>query len=946
MRFLNRWHSLLFIFSGQVCADTLSMPIDLFDKSPSGKNLHNAIASSVKNISSPSSGVKSIMPEGLQNADSSKEDFLAQIPKSIAGKTSFDSSVVEKKADLTEVNIEAKDVNKAVLDSSNVESSNKKISGITTDVDPKQNEAKEKEDLSYEKALQPEVEKKEKGVLYQASEFLDEQETVVFNFEETDLSNVALYMEKIHKVKFITEDIISTAKDVKGLSGHKITFRTNKVLTKKESWDLFITFLHIAGLDIVPMAQAGFYKIVPFTKASSEAIPTFIGTDVNVLPDNDMIVRYVYFTRNVDPAKFQNVLKNMQAGSAKLEVFSEMRALIFLDRANNIKSLMQIVLEMDRSILPESLSVIKLKRANADDVKTLYQSLINPGSSSGQPQKVWAPGKKDISSEYFPQDVTMITDKRTNSLILLGSQKGINKIEEFVEKYIDVEINKDAPPVFVYSLEYTNAADIVSVLNQAVQYGSGTSAGQYGGVRDGIKYFSKMTIIAEPHSNSVVVNAAEEDYKALLPLIKELDIPQKQIGLEVLIVQVTDTQAKTIGAQISGPNGPNAPIPANQQAQTFAQNVQAQTSGIMGLSGLSTAPVVTQTGTSTQQSYSLKSSLGALLGTAYNTVVNEPGSILVTFGQPIWALFKVLQSMVSVHVVANPFVVVSNNSQAVVSIGEQRRIIASQVVSAFGTNTVGQTNMQSTLGFTITPQINKGNIVNLQIQVMNNQFTVEGSQTSALQDQKSITTNASVANGEVLVLGGLMQEQYSSTSRGVPFLEHIPIFGWFFKSKTKGIVKSHFLVFISPRLIESPDKKEGGIDSYTLYKMNESQKNIDIMDEIDWFASKRDPIQKSFFGESMPKSLKELTGQESTVEAQRRNRYRHKVKVHKLAEADRSRIRSKNKQKGKFNEKKPKSGRSGLMSFDQDFVHLPPKNSVTIGKNTITGSMQQGELHV
>lgn len=943
MKFLNRWHSLFFIFAGQVYADASSMPMDLFDKNPSEKKLHNAIASSVKNIPSSGDTIKSIMPQAGHTVDSSKDDVLAQVAKSMPLKVNLDSRVSKE----TEKSQEAKNIkNEDSVTFAKIESDDEKVSHTTMDVDAKTNETKDKQEEAHETVVQSEEEKKEKGVLYQEPGFLDEQESVVFNFEETDLSNVALYMETIHKVKFITEDIISTAKDAKGLSGHKITFRTNKVLTKKESWDLFITFLHIAGLDIVPMVQAGFYKIVPFTKASGEPIPTFIGTDVDVLPDNDMIVRYLYFTRNVDPAKIQNVLKNMQGGSGKLEVFSEMRGLIFLDRSNNIKSLMQIALEMDRSVLPESLSVIKLKRANAEDVKTLYQSL-KPGGAGGQPQKAWAPGKKDAGSEYFPQDVAMITDKRTNSLILLGAQKGIKKIEEFVEKYIDAEVVKEAPPVFAYPLEYTNATDIVNVLTQAVQYGSGTPAGQYGGVRDGVKYFSKMTIVAEPHSNSVVINSTKEDYEALLPLIKELDTPQKQIGLEVLIVQVTDSEVKDLGAQISGPNGPNAPVLANQQAQTFAQNIQAQTSGILGSNGQSTAPVVTSTSVGNNTSYSLKSSLGALLGSVYNGAVNEAGSILVTFGQPIWALFKILQTMVSVHIVANPFVVVSNNTAASVSIGEVRRILASQVVSAFGTTTNGLTNAGSTLGFNITPQINKGNIINLQISVTNNQFLVAGSATSALQDQKQILTNASVANGEVLVLGGFMQESYTSTSRGVPFLEHIPILGWFFKSKTKGIVKSHFLVFISPRLIESPDQKQNGVDSYTLYKMNEAQKNIDIMDEIDWFASKRDPIQKAFFGESMPKSLKELTGQETTIQAQRRDRSRHKTKVHASTQVDKSKVKSKNKQMNNASKVKSlKAQSSGLISFDQDFVHLPPKNSIAVGKNAISGSMQQGDLHV
>lgn len=976
MKFLSAWYSLLFMFAGQLYASIPSMSMDFLKNRSSDKKTHNAIRSSVKSIKAEVFRNDPIPQERVssQLSHTMLGHLASSAPESIQS-DEYDSMLQEHQVnengelesnDITDTffSKQETDDDKASLDSSmqNITSETEPVTDYVegSDVQPLEaiNEDNNASDLAQDHDFNLEAEdvdaeeigkkallsheailaenkkeeeeqiSKEIDVLYQNPGFVDDQESVFFNFEETDLSNVASYMETVHNVKFLTEDVLSPAKDAKGLSGHKITFSTNKVLTKKESWDLFLAFLHMGGLDLVPMMKAGFYKIVPFAKMAGQSVPTYIGVDPATLPDNDMVIRYVYFVQNLDPAKIQNLLLKFKAGSAAIDVFSELRALIFFDRANNIKSLMQIAMSMDRAVLPESLSVIKIKRANVADVKALYESLKPGGASggmAGQPaqQKAWSLGKKESSYDYFPQDIKMFTDARTNSLILLGSDAGIKKIEEFVEKYIDIDVKKDAPPIFTYQLEYTNATDIVSILTQAVSYGKSTPAGQYGGVRDGVKYFSQMTIIAEPHSNSVVVNSTKEDFDAILPLIKELDTPQKQVGIEVLIVQVTDSQAKTLGSQISGPNGPDAPVAANEQAQTFAQNITSQTSGILGTNGESTAPVVVPNSSGT--SYSLKASLGALLGTTYNAVVNEPGSILVTFGQPIWALFKALQSMVSVHVVANPFLVVSNNTPAQISIGEMRRIIASQIVSVGGTQTNGLTNANSMLGFSITPLINKGNIINLQINITNNQFIVAGSQTSALQDQKNITTNASVANGEVLVLGGIMQEQYSSTSRGVPFLEHIPIFGWLFKSKVKTIDKSHFLVFISPRIIDSIDKKEAGIDSYSLYKMKEAQKNIDIMDEIDWFASKRDPIQKAFFGESMPRSMQELSGQDATVQSERKQRARHKRKIHDAS-------RGKN------------IWHANSVSFNEELTSSSSK-SLAKAKNAISASMRKERLH-
>lgn len=695
---------------------------------------------------------------------------------------------------------------------------------------------------------------KEPGVLYQSRSAVQDEATIAFNFEDASLANLVSYIESVHDIKFITDDIILAGKDVKGVAGHKITFRTNKNLTRKESWDLFLTFLHVAGLDVVPLVQDGFYKIVSLSKAAGEIIPTFIGLDVGLLPDNDMIVRFVYFTKNIDPAKIQPVLKTMQGGSSKCDVFGDLKALIFTDRASSIKSMMQVVTYLDKAVLPEVLTVVKLKRANVADVISLYKSLNPTTAVAGTLQKVWVPGnKKEASLDYFPRDVGLFGDNRTNSLILLGTAKEVQKVEDFIIKYVDVELDRGAPPVFTYRLQYTTATDIAKILNEIVRYGSNSEAGKYGGVRDGVKYFQPMTILADTHSNSLVINATEEDFKSVKPLIEELDVQQKQVGLEVLIVQVTDVDLKTLGSQISGPNGlGNVATNSNGVGPTFLSGVTAQTSGIP-----TGTPIVATAGTAgVTENFSLKSSLAYLLGQAS---LNQAGSVLVTFGRPIWAIFKVLKSITSTHVITNPFVVVSNNSTAKIVSGQQRQQVSSNVVSSGTLSTKGYVPIDAHLVVTITPQINKNNIINMNINISSTQFVQSLATDTGFSSTttNAVQTVASVANGETLVIGGIMQESYASSSSGVPFLENIPLFGWFFKSKTRTISRAHFLIFIAPRLLEnSGDLK--GLDDYTDYKLREAQNNLDIVDKADGFTNDKDPIQKAFFGNKNGSTLQTL----------------------------------------------------------------------------------------
>lgn len=651
------------------------------------------------------------------------------------------------------------------------------------------------------------------------------QETVAFNFEDVDLLNVTQYMERIHQVKFIIPESLDINAD-KGLGGHKLSFRTFKNLSKKDSWDLYIKFLNLAGFDIVPMPQPGFYNIVPFAKALTEPIPTYINVDPKTLPSNDMIIRYVYFLENLDPAKIQPLIVRLQGGSGKLEVYGDLKALIFMDKSYNIQSLMKIVKELDSTTMPQMLSAVRLKTAvDVGDVIDLYNSLR---PNNGQ-ARAWAPVKATSSLEYFPQDATLVGDKRTNTLFILGSQDAVKRIEDFITTYIDVNVKDKVLPPFTYTLEYVNATDIKALLDQVLQYGNGTPAGTYGGIRDGYKFLQPVNIVADNFSNSLVITALPQDYAAVEALIKQLDLPQQQVAIEALFLEVTSNLSKEAGMQISSTPQPGGP--------TFFKTGSAQTSFLNGI-------VATATGNPPPaDAYTIRTSLSSLLGSIGNI-----GTTLLTFGQPIWAIFRVLQQITDTKVIANPFTITSNNTPAYIKVGETRRITTG-VVQASGSNQVqGLGDCDALLSLNVTPQVNKDGIINLNINISNTKFLdTATSQEDGTRGNKQIQTFASLADGEVLVLGGLMSDNISSTRVGFPILERIPVFGWFFKNKTRAQTKDSFVVFISVKLLD-PVKSRKTMDTYTQAKIDDSQRYISLMEGLDGDIGSKDPLNRAFFG--------------------------------------------------------------------------------------------------
>ena len=185
-------------------------------------------------------------------------------------------------------------------------------------------------------------------------------------------------------------------------------------------------------------------------------------------------------------------------------------------------------------------------------------------------------------------------------------------------------------------------------------------------------------------------------------------------------------------------------------------------------------------------------------------------------------------------------------------IGTSRRVVTGEAVSSGSTSATGYQTAEANLSVTIVPQINDQKMINLAIAIENNQFVNPGPN-NAVQDMKSITTMATIADGEVLVLGGIMADNVSSASNGVPFFSKIPIFGWFFKSKANTVSKNIFITFICPKIIDNITSQED-VQRYTRSKIEEAQEYLRLMDDVDNMESGQDPIDRAFFGKTESRS--------------------------------------------------------------------------------------------
>lgn len=658
------------------------------------------------------------------------------------------------------------------------------------------------------------------------AELSTDQDLIEFYFEDADIMNLLTQISELfNNVTFITDDIIDPlSPGGKALKGNKISFKTHHPLSKKSAWNLFLTFLDLAGFALVPQSEPGFYRVVTSERAQKSPVPTFIGTDSQKLPENDQIIRYVYFIQNARVDTIKDIVSAFMKSPNHAIILQEIKALVITDRAYNIRSLMEIVHELDQVSMPQSMSVLKLVSADASDVKALYDSITK--TDEQQPNKLFA-ARKQPTALYFPENTRMIAEARTNSLIIFGSADAIKKIEDFIKQYIDIELEKPYSPLHTYQLRYANAVTIADIMNNMTQFGADSAAGKTGGVRGGDKYLKPMTFTPEPSTNTLIVKGDYEDFLKASEIIKKLDEPQPQVAVEALILTLDFEDQKELGTQIRNR------VP--ESSGLLGNNVAIQTSGIR-LGGTPKGVVTNPNGPGSDR----------LLGNLINLAVNAvAGNTVVSLGADVfgvWGIFGILQTIANTQVVSNPFVVATNKTKATVSVGQVRRVVTSTVFAGSNDQTA-LGDFEAQLKLEVTPQINSDGMIVLKLNVLFENFVspITDDQETAKQT-RVIDTRTIVADKEVIAIGGLIQNVVMENLTKVPILGDIPILGWLFKNKRKDIVKRNLLILISTRIIE-PEVTEV-VDAHTQLKLRDYYETVEGFHDP---GERRDPVYKRFF---------------------------------------------------------------------------------------------------
>ncbi len=687
--------------------------------------------------------------------------------------------------------------------------------------------------LGYE--LPKELQQQAQIELEKVEQKVADDEKIELQFENADLQNLVQQIEELFHVTFISDEAIdplpksTPASPTKALKGNKITFKTSTPLTRQQAWDIFLTFLQVSGFSVVQQPNPTIYRIQTIKSSQKAPLPTFIGVDAETLPNNDEMIRYLYFLENASIESMGKIIPALQSSSAAAPILlQEHKAFILTDKAYNIKALMKIVKELDQVTRPQAMSVLKLKQADALEVQTLYNDLTQQSEEDRSPFRPFG-ARKQPTAIYFPENARIIAEPRTNSLILLGSKDAISKIEDFITKHVDVELEQPYSPLHTYQLQYADAKIVADIMNNTTKLGQDTEAGKTGGVRGRDKYLREMNFTPEPSTNKLIIKGDYNDFLIAKQIIEQLDEPQPQVAIEILILSVELKDDKELGVQL------RSKVPG--LSGILGSNVNFQTSGLKA--GGASQGIVTNDTTG---------SPGAtrLLGNLLKLVTNAgPGNTILSFGQDlygVWGLFQVLQTITNTQILSNPFLVASNKTPATVSIGETRRVVTGKIKGGVDTpDEELEGDDSAKLQINITPQINSDGMIILQLRVELTEFTDTDNPRSGQKSTKLIETRALVADREVLALGGLIRNTTKSTLSKTPILGDIPVLGWLFKNKSKSIDKDSLLILMSSKIIPAHAVSE--VNQFTQERLG---KYRGALGELA-VADNRDPIHRLFF---------------------------------------------------------------------------------------------------
>lgn len=585
----------------------------------------------------------------------------------------------------------------------------------------------------------------------------------------------------------------------------KVSVVTDRPLSRSEYFEVFLSTLRANGLVAIPMRGGG-YRVQPSEGAATQ--PSRVGSK-SAAPSQ--FVTEVFRLRSIDATTAVETLRPLVSREGSITANRNANSLVVADYADNLRRIRELVRQIDRD--SAATQIVTLDNAGAREIATALQGLAGQGGGEG--------GRPPVSVAAIDS---------SNAIALRGDPTSVARFAAMA-KQLDARAQSGAE-IRVYRLEHANAETLLETVQSLIGGQKGAEPGSdlppvaastgaagapvtaptpitavsSGSGANGIGGRGPVVVTRYEGANALIVAANPEMQRTLGELIRQLDTRPEQVLVEAIVVEIGNEAAKKLGVQflVGGENLPFA-----------ATNYSNATPNILTIAGAIGAEELTRTTTTVNgntTTTSTNSALGdSLQEAAAASILSATGGFggfaldigkNAVFGTIINAIAADTES----NLLATPHIVTLNNQKAKFLVGQEVPVSTGEQLSANFENAFRTVQRQEVgIKLEVTPQVNSQGDVKLFLkqEVSSVAGPVSSRSSDLILNKREFETTLTVGDGQLLAIGGLLNDDERRTIERIPLLSDIPLIGELFKSRSRSRSKTNLMVFIRPTILRS-----------------------------------------------------------------------------------------------------------------------------------------------
>lgn len=545
----------------------------------------------------------------------------------------------------------------------------------------------------------------------------------------------------------------------------KVNLLSSAPMSKDAFYEAFLSILQVHGY--IAVDSGNLIKILP--DATARQFPSQFGTAGAAGPD-DMATQVIQ-VNNVGATQLVPILRPLIPQYGHMVAHAGSNMLIISDRAANLSRMVSIIRRIDMAS-DEEIEVVALLNASATEIVRIMTALTQTQRADGA-----------------PVTTSLVADARTNSVLIGGDKSARLRLRTLIA-HLDTPL-EDGGDTQVRYLRYADAEELATKLQTHFTNQATGAAGQGAGAGPA----DSVSVWADTQTNAIVANAPPKMMRSLMQIVDKLDIRRAQVLVEAIIVEVIADENNQFGVTwaVEG-SGSNAPI---------------------AVTNFPSSPGVVQLGTAAGSG----TVSGDLIGSGITVGVGRLSDSGVSFA----ALLTAIEGDADTNIISTPSIVTTDNEEATLNVGQEVPFVTGSFSNTGGT--AGAVNPFQTINreqigvkLSITPQINEGDSMMLTIsQEISSIAQSAAGAVDLITNQRIIETTVIIDDGEILVLGGLIEDTLLESDQSVPVLGKIPLLGNLFRSRKTEKKKTNLMIFIRAEIMR--DSVETAIQTNAKYNM-------------------------------------------------------------------------------------------------------------------------------